>query len=409
MTLPSSNSRWVVLLPVFAALFLAGLWLMPGAGSGPNSLVVYCAHDAVYADEILKEFERQTGIHVDVRYDTEATKSLGLINLIQQERRHPRCDVFWNNEMLGTLQLHSEGLLEPYQGTAWKRLPDKYRDDDGHWIGFAARLRVVIANTRQTATRIPALALPTEGNTTNGDVPASAASSASFVDAAMIQNLVTMETSKVAMAKPLFGTTLTHYTVLWHVWGPDRLKAWHHELRSRGLREVSGNGPVKDVVAGGTCEAGLTDTDDVFVAIDEGLPVEMFPVRIETVRSPDDPASAISVIYGAAPELSLSFTPLIPEGSAGATICIPNTAAIIRGSRHGDAARKLIDFLGSAETELRLARSKSRQVPLGPVDDADLPADVRRLKAWADDGIDLRPLLPARRECLRWLKSEYLK
>ena len=94
--------------------------------------------------EIIREFERQTGIHVDVRYDTEATKSLGLINLIVQERQHPRCDVFWNNEMLGTIELQEQGLLEAHQGSAWQRLPDKYRDPNGYWVGFGARMRVVI-------------------------------------------------------------------------------------------------------------------------------------------------------------------------------------------------------------------------------------------------------------------------
>ena len=69
----------------------------------------------------------------------------------------------------------------------------------------------------------------------------------------------------------------------------------------------------------------------------------------------------------------------------------------------------LIDFLASAETELALARSKSRQVPLGPVDETQLSDEVRRLKEWAAEGVDLRPLLPARRECLVWLKSEYLR
>ena len=79
------------------------------------------------------------------------------------------------------------------------------------------------------------------------------------------------------------------------------------------------------------------------------------------------------------------------------------------GSDYTLPAQRLVDFLASAETELALARSKSRQIPLGPVDNKELPEDVRPLTEWAQDGIDLRPLLPARRECLDWLKSEYLK
>jgi iron(III) transport system substrate-binding protein len=372
----NSNSRWVVMLPVLAALVLVLFWLQPFT-SGSNSLVVYCAHDSVYADQILKDFERQTGIHVDIRYDTEATKSLGLINLIVQEQRQPRCDVFWNNEMLGTLDLQAQGLLEPYQGSGWTRLPEKYRDPEGHWVGFGARMRVVIVNTGQVSS-----------------------------DNETIQNVVTMETSKAAVAKPLFGTTLTHYTVLWNLWGPERLKDWHHELRMRGVREMSGNGSVKDVVANGVCSVGLTDTDDAFVAIDDKLPVEMVPVRIATASRPEDAVSALDAIAG---EPAENRTNVMFTEPTGGTICIPNTAAIIRGTKRQEAARKLIDFLASAETELALAKSKSRQVPLGPVDETQLPADVRGMRPWAEDGFDLRPLLPARRECLDWLKSEYIK
>lgn len=375
MSAQSTNARWAILLPIVAVLALVIAWLGATSRNEPNRLVVYCAHDAVYADQILKDFERQSGIRVDVRYDTEATKSLGLINMIIQEQRYPRCDVFWNNEMLGTVDLQAQGLLEPYKGTAWERLPDKYRDPDGYWVGFGARMRVIIVNERQIS-----------------------------ADEGTIQNVVSLEPSRAAIAKPLFGTTLTHYTVLWDAWGPERVKAWHHELRLRGLREVNGNGPVKDVVVFGTCDVGLTDTDDVFVAIDDGQPVEMVPVRVKTSAGVDRPVSAL----GEDEERSLPLVFSEP-GQQTKTICVPNTAAIIRGTQRHDAARKLIDFLASAETELALARSKSRQVPLGPVNDADLPEQVRPLKAWAEDGYDLRPLLPARRECLQWLKSEYLK
>lgn len=330
---------------VLAALVLAGMWLasLPVLRSGVAPLVVYCAHDAVYAEEVLRDFERETGIPVQVRFDTEATKSLGLVQLIQRERHAPRCDVFWNNELLGTLDLQQQGLLEPYRGDGWRRMPEQFRDPDGHWVGFGARLRVWIANTQQ--------------------MPA---------DEESVATVFAVETGRAAMAAPLFGTTLTHYSVLWRVWGPERLKAWHRDLRQRGLREVPGNGLVKDLVAGGAADCGWTDTDDVFVALDAGAPVEMLPIRVD-----------------------------------GRTIAIPNSVAIIRGTKRLAAARQLVDYLTSAATELRLARSKARQIPLGPVCQEDLPAEVRRLADWAADGVDLRPLLPARQACLEWLRQEY--
>jgi hypothetical protein len=43
------------------------------------------------------------------------------------------------------------------------------------------------------------------------------------------------------------------------------------------------------------------------------------------------------------------------------------------------------------------------------VDKAELPGEVRELAVWAADGIALRTLRAARRECLAWLKSEELR
>jgi iron(III) transport system substrate-binding protein len=318
----------------------------PTAAARP-SLVVYCAHDAVFAEEILRDFERQSGIQILVKYDSEATKSLGFINLLIQEKDHPQCDVFWNNELLGTCELQEQGVLLPYRGTGYDRIPKQYKDPDGYWTGFAARMRVYIVNTDK---------MPSDA----------AAIESRLADA--------KDLTRVAIAEPLFGTTLTQYTLLWHAWGEEKLQTWHRGLRERGIREVKGNSATKDLVAQGACDFAFTDNDDFFVARDGGKPVAMLPVRIE-----------------------------------GETVCIPNSVAIIRGTPRVEAAQKLVDYLLSAETELRLAKSESRQIPLGPVDESQLPTEVRPLAAWAAEGADLRPLLPARRAVIQWLKSLYLQ
>ncbi len=324
-------------------VLLLGVGLLVWQSLDRDKLVVYCAHDAVFAEAILRDFEKQTGIPVVVKFDTEATKSLGLAEQIVREAAHPRCDVFWNNELLGTLDLAARGLLDSHKGTGWLRIPAQFRDTDGCWTGFAARLRVIIQRN---------------------DRPE--------LDAAW---LLTGGLTRFAMAKPLYGTTLTHYTVLWHEWGAARLQQWHADTRRRGLREVPGNAQSKDTVASGACDAAFTDTDDFFEAKDEGKPVTMRPAQLES----------------------------------GQTICIPNTVAIIRNAPHAENARKLADFLLSAKTELALARSKSRQIPLGPVEESQLPQEVRDLLPHAARGYPLTGLLPARNECLAWLKREYLK
>jgi iron(III) transport system substrate-binding protein len=327
---------------------LAALALVVWALRRPDDrLVVYCAHDAEFSEAILRAFERETGIPIAIQFDTEATKSLGLVNRLKLEKEHPRCDVFWNNELLGTVDLQQADVLAPYRGAGFERIPERFKDPDGNWAGFGARLRVFIVNTDRMAAEEEEIRKRLAGD---GDL------------------------SRCAIARPLFGTTLTHYTVLWERWGAERLKAWHRDVRRRGLREANGNAATKDLVAGGACDFAFTDTDDCFVARDAGQPVAMVPARVE-----------------------------------GRTICIPNTVAIIRGTRKPEAAQRLVDYLLSAETELKLARSAARQIPLGTAAQDDLPADVRPLAEWARDGVDLRPLLPARRAVIEWLKQESLE
>lgn len=325
-----------------------------------DALVVYCAHDRIFSEKILRDFETETGIAVEVRFDTEATKSLGLTELLLQEKGNPRCDVFWNNEQLAVMQLKKEGVLEPYKGEGFARIPDGYKDADGHWTGFAARMRVWIVNGDARPR-----AAGEAGAKENGE------------DAKVITDtLAATELSDLAIAKPLYGTTRTQYTVLWQHLGRDALQRWHDDWRKRGVIEQGGNSTVKDLVAAGTCHVGLTDTDDFFVAKDEGKPVYLLPFRL------DD----------------------------GRVICIPNTVAIIKGTQRLDRAKRLVEYLLSEKVELALAHSPSRQIPLGPLSPANetkLSDEVKQLRAWSTNAYPLSDLGDAADECLAWLRERY--
>jgi iron(III) transport system substrate-binding protein len=343
----AENSRrfpGVLLLVGTIVLLGIGWWWL--SASRADALVVYCAHDLMFAEEVLHDFERDTGIRVIIVGDTEATKSLGLVQRLIREKEQPICDVFWNNQMLGTVELARQGVLEPYRGAHWESIAGRYKDDEGLWTGFGGRMRVWIINTE--APPVMSLALD------------------NLADPVQFKGL--------AIAMPMFGTTLSHYAVLWEQMGAESLQQWHRRLVDGGARFVAGNATVKDLVAGGVCAIGMTDTDDYFLAVDADQPVTMQPIRVPT----------------------------------GETICIPNTVAIITGTRKRSEAEQLVDYLTSPESELRMARSKSRQIPLGTkVSGEEIPADVQPLMEWATESVDLKPLADARSACLAWLSAEF--
>lgn len=289
-----------VLLLALSLPAAAGCWR-----ADDRAVIVYSALDQEFAEPILQDFERTTGIRVLAKYDVESTKTVGLVNAIMQERQRPRCDVFWNNEILHTLRLQKEGLLEPYRSPAAGDFPDAYRSPDGAWCGLAARLRVLIVNTQVVAAN---------------ERPHS------------IHDLVDEKwKGRVGIAKPLFGTTATHAAVLFAVWGEERAQQFFRRLQ-QNAQVLSGNPHVAAAVGRGELAFGLTDTDDAIAEKDSGAPVELiYPDQGET--------------------------------EAGA-VFIPNTVAAIKGAAHHAAAQQLIDYLLSPPVETRLAQGRSAQFPL---------------------------------------------
>ena len=77
-------------------------------------MVVYSSLDREFSDPVLKDLARDVGVTLRPKYDVESTKTVGLVNTIIAESVRPRCDLFWNNEILNTIRLKRKGLLQPY-------------------------------------------------------------------------------------------------------------------------------------------------------------------------------------------------------------------------------------------------------------------------------------------------------
>src|SRR5262245_23257031 len=197
---------------------LLGLVCLAATGcwrAQPNEAVVYTALDAEYSRPVLDDFAKQSALLPLPKFDVESTKSVGLASAIIAEANRPRCDVFWNNEILNTIRLANQGLLEPYHSPAALDFPAAFRDPHRRWSGFAARARILIVNTQQVS--------EAERPTSVRDM----------LDAKW--------RGKIGIAKPLFGTTATHVACLFAVLGPDEAKDLLLKLKANDVQVLSGN------------------------------------------------------------------------------------------------------------------------------------------------------------------------
>jgi iron(III) transport system substrate-binding protein len=282
-------------------------------------VVLYCAQDREFAESILADFTAGGGPPVDAKYDTEANKSVSLVEELVREAGRPRCDVFWNNEVIGAIRLERQGLLEPYASPSAAPYPAWAKAPDGTWHAFAARARVLLVNTKLVS---------------EAERPKS-----------LLELTDPKWRGRVAMAKPQFGTTATQAACLFEALGPDAAKGFYRGLKANGIQVVPGNKQAAEGVGEGRFAVGLTDTDDALEEVQAGRPVAIvFP------NAAGDPAH---------PKLG--------------TLFIPNTLAVVKGGPHPEAARRLVDFLLSADVEKRLAEGGGYQIPLNPEVKANLP------------------------------------
>jgi len=296
------------LLSMFLTLIVLFFSVLPSCKQNPNrsqkQVVLYCSVDQSIAEPIIAEFEKQTDIKVLARFDTEASKTVGLVQRIRAEAVRPVADVFWSSEVFHTIRLARERLLVRYSSDQTKRWPTRFADPNGHWYGFALRGRVIAYNTKRVS---------------SNDAPH------------LLEDLLDNKwEGLLVMATPGFGTTGGDVASWFAHYGSRRAKKILQLLKANRIRLVDGNSTAVRMVATGQADICLTDTDDVYAAQRNGWPVSMNYLN---------------------------------QGGDGSLV-IPNTAAAIKGGPHPEQAKVLMDFLLSEQLEQMLAATDSHNCPV---------------------------------------------
>ncbi len=300
---------------VLILLLAVGLNSCRSASS--KAVVVYVSEDQVFSEPILKDFERETGIAVKPVFDTEESKSTGVMNRLIAEKDNPQADVYWANEPVRADALKQRGVSTPYVSPSAEGIPDQFKDPDNYWTGFSARARLLLVNARS---------------------PIKPASVTAYTEPSA--------RGRAAIANPLFGTTTDYVAALFTIWGDERAKTFMDEMKKNGVKTTTSNGESADFVAAGQVDFSLVDSDDAVNRKKQGKPVE--------IVYPDQEPNGLGVLI------------------------LPNAVVLIKGGPHPENGKKLIDYLLSKSTERKLAFADCAQIPLHA--GVDTPPEVRRIE-----------------------------
>ncbi len=327
---------YIFLVGLIPVLFIAGCGQREN-----NEVVVYVSEDQVFSEPILRDFEVDTGIRVMAVYDTEETKSTGVMNRLIAEKNNPQADVYWANEPIRAIVLKKRGISEKYFSPNGEGIPANFKDPQGYWTGFSARARVLIVSPEE-------------------ETPSSILA---YTDERW--------RNKGVVANPLFGTTTSWISALFTIWGEDKAKDFMEKMKQNGTKISTSNGESTMLVANKEFVFSLVDSDDATNAIRGGKPVrQVYPDQA--------------------------------EGELGCLI-LPNAAVLIKGGPNPENGKKFIDYVLSSKTERKLAFADCAQIPLHK--GVETPDDVVKIEELRSMKVDFEAVAEKLQEIQPYLKE----
>ncbi|WP_026369527.1 iron ABC transporter substrate-binding protein [Kallotenue papyrolyticum] len=262
----------------------------PATGQGSSgTLIVYSGRNEQLIGPLVEQFRSATGIDLQVKYGDTAE----LAQTILDEGQHSPADIFFAQDAGALGALQKENRLQPLPEEFLQRVDARFRSDTGHWVGVSGRARVVVYNTKVL---------------TETDLPETIFG---FTDPQWKGRLGWAPTN---------GSFQSFVTALRKLEGEERAREWLTGIQANQPKVYPNNMAIVQAVGAGEIDAGFVNHYYLFRALKEHG--EAFPARNYFLKN-GDPGALVNV--------------------AG--------VALLDTAKHGDAARRFIDFLLSREAQ----------------------------------------------------------
>jgi iron(III) transport system substrate-binding protein len=322
--MPMPRARW---LPAFATLLLATGLAACGGGDGRTVLTVYSPHGKDLLDDLEQKFEAADST-IDVQWVDMGSQEV--LDRLRAEGANPQADVWFGAPADIFARAAKEGLLEPYTPSWASAVPAEARDAEGRWFGTYLTPEVIAYNTEA----VSAADAPKDWD----DV----------VDPKWRGQVVIRDPIASGSMRAIFGAQLLRS--IRETGSPARGWEWLRGLDAN-TREYVLN-PTILYQKLGRREGTIT----LFNMPD-----------IATLRE----------------RLGLPIGYVIPRDG---TPVLVDAIAVVKGTRHPDAARKYYEFVSSREAMLDAARNHLRIPARTDIPEGELPDWIRRARG------EIRPM-----------------
>ncbi|MFB9146018.1 iron ABC transporter substrate-binding protein [Halomonas alkalicola] len=226
-----------------SATLVATLLAAPLASAA--SLTLYSGRGESMVEPIIAQFEKNTGISVNVRYGDTAQLAV----LLQEEGRRSPADLYWGQDAGAMGELSKAGLLAELPADIYEGLPTIYTSESGNWVAASGRARVFAYSPERVG---------------EDEHPES------------IFDLVDERYEGRVGWAPTNGSFQSFVTAMRLEHGDERTREWLEGMKENGAVTYRNNGTQVQGIADGEIDFGLVNNYYLprFVASDADFPVE---------------------------------------------------------------------------------------------------------------------------------------
>jgi len=292
-----------------------------------------------YSSPILASFSRQFAedeLQVTKRPLEHQDRTVGSAKPFPVQSAPPVCDLVWDSDLLRTLNWQKRGLLQPRKWPIPKEWPSMFRANDGTWVAFAGRARVLLLSDQLASSTAPSRVFDLGDPQWKGKCGVASMASQSL--RAHLAILAAHADSIFMESNNDTAITTERKNLEFNAWITRVVDNANIYLSERDAAEAVLKGEVSWV---------LVDSDVALAARD---------------RSP-----ALKIVF-----------PDQDTNGFGAVL-LPNTVSVLKDAQNPNIAGRLADFLISNDVEARLTISDSALIPLNPS-----PKELSRLLKGVD-------------------------